>query len=1037
MPLSNSTPVLAGVGITKTGYTLAVDQSFTPTWTGLHKFNAGIGGDSNLTLQPTGDIVLDPTGNDVLPGTGYDVNLGSLAKKFLTLHAAELWVETLVAQNTIATIGGRILVGPTTTLTRDVGTGDTTIYVKHNQMTSGDRAYLEANGSVEFLAITSAPTEQPEGDYAYTVTRNLDGTGANQWYSGDACFNTGQAGSGFIDLYSLSSVKGASQPGPAIVGNVRNSATFNDWSEHWAIGNLNGLYGYVADIYGFAAGKYATGMPWISVDATNGLRINRGTTPTVLGQWDTSGVVTIGPTSDEHVRIDGTSVQIKDGATVYTDLTAGALTLGDTGNEHVVINASGIQLKDGASIYGVFAATTTIGPTASEHIAISGTSVQIKDGSTVYTDLTAGALLLGQVGSGQSNVYLTSGGVQLRTNTTVKVNLESDGDVFIGSNVSAAATTALAILSNDQTYNSEALGAGDLLLGDNSASKANILWDKSAGQLLFRGGQTTVLYVDTDGSMKAASGTVTINANGIQITPGMSAYLAIGNTPAQSGFIRIDNGQAIVARNNGNTGDVDIIKLTALDQIQIGPGGCLVTATAAIIANTLSLGSAYASSGLIRLPNGQGVAGRNSTNSADINIIAVNASDQIEIGGTLKVVGSGIVMTSGAGANKVLTSDANGVGTWQASSAGITQLTNDVTAGPGSGSQAATIAVGAVTLAKMANLAANSIIGNNTGGSATPLALSASQVKSLLAIASGDVSGLGTLATGYTASYVALGSNPAASGYLRVGMGQWMAGRNATNTADLNMFAINGDDQIEVGTAMKPTAAIVSTSTIQCTTITATTGKAANTVLKGDANGLGAWGQIVADEITDATITSAKFAAGAAYKKLSETTADGTTGTVTFWGINSSYRHLLVTVHGRSSNASTSVELRLRLGNGSVDTGSNYNDQVIIAVGAATPTLAEAQGATYIRVGNLPGSSATASMAGSAEAKILDYAGTTFFKNVIGQNANFTGTTASTGQYAAGGGIWKSTSAVDYVSVLLSAGNFVSGSKITLYGIPA
>jgi hypothetical protein len=52
------------------------------------------------------------------------------------------------------------------------------------------------------------------------------------------------------------------------------------------------------------------------------------------------------------------------------------------------------------------------------------------------------------------------------------------------------------------------------------------------------------------------------------------------------------------------------------------------------------------------------------------------------------------------------------------------------------------IANAAITLAKMANLAANSILGNNTGAGATPLALTAAQVKTLLAIAQADVAGL-------------------------------------------------------------------------------------------------------------------------------------------------------------------------------------------------------------------------------------------------------------------------------------------------------
>lgn len=82
--------------------------------------------------------------------------------------------------------------------------------------------------------------------------------------------------------------------------------------------------------------------------------------------------------------------------------------------------------------------------------------------------------------------------------------------------------------------------------------------------------------------------------------------------------------------------------------------------------------------------------------------------------------------------------------------AGITQLNTDVTAGPGSGNVAATIAAGAVTLAKMANLAANSIIGNNTASPATPVALSVANTNSLL--------GLSNVLTGLSSDVTATAS---------------------------------------------------------------------------------------------------------------------------------------------------------------------------------------------------------------------------------------------------------------------------------------
>jgi hypothetical protein len=116
------------------------------------------------------------------------------------------------------------------------------------------------------------------GPFTYLVIRNLDGTGANDWYAGDAIFNTGYTGDGFMDLYSLRGMRAATEYGPTIVGNVRASSTYNDWGPRFAIGNMNGLYGYSTDLYGAAFGQYASDKANVTIDETNGFRLRSYTT---------------------------------------------------------------------------------------------------------------------------------------------------------------------------------------------------------------------------------------------------------------------------------------------------------------------------------------------------------------------------------------------------------------------------------------------------------------------------------------------------------------------------------------------------------------------------------------------------------------------------------------------------------------------------------------------------------------------------------------------------------------------------------------
>lgn len=117
----------------------------------------------------------------------------------------------------------------------------------------------------------------------------------------------------------------------------------------------------------------------------------------------------------------------------------------------------------------------------------------------------------------------------------------------------------------------------------------------------------------------------------------------------------------------------------------------------------------------------------------------------------------GTALTSLGTANQLLRVNAAGTAleyftpSFLTSNQSITfSATGDVTgsaSGATSISPSLTIGNSVITLAKMANVPANSIIGNNTGSFNAPLYLSTSQVKSMLALSTSDVSGLGTLAS--------------------------------------------------------------------------------------------------------------------------------------------------------------------------------------------------------------------------------------------------------------------------------------------------
>jgi Putative phage tail protein len=383
------------------------------------------------------------------PDATFLYDLGKDNVRWRALYAAELRVQTLVAQKTITTIGGRILIGPTTKLTTALTNVATTIFVEDNQIVSGDRIYMEsAPGGVqqiEFMAVTSAASGT--GPYSYTVTRDLDATGANTWGVGDAVFNTGHAPaagdtSGFIDIYSVRGTKASTELGPTIVGNVRNSATFNDWSPRWAIGNLNGLYGYATNTYGVAMGV-PTGA-WVKIDPTNGVRIGFNATTNI--QLDAAGNATfVGAITAASGTIGGWnigSVTLSSGGIVLTasgtpssnKIYVGTGNYGNTNTAFYVDGGGSFSLKNLLTWNG------TILTIVASDVVLDNTGIRIPQGSGSGYVFTLSGTSRGGLYSSSASVWMETRGFVHNASVTCNGGFGTSSIVLSASSIQLGAS---------------------------------------------------------------------------------------------------------------------------------------------------------------------------------------------------------------------------------------------------------------------------------------------------------------------------------------------------------------------------------------------------------------------------------------------------------------------------------------------------------------------------------------------------------------------------------------------------------------------
>ena len=178
----------------------------------------------------------------------------------------------------------------------------------------------------------------------------------------------------------------------------------------------------------------------------------------------------------------------------------------------------------------------------------------------------------------------------------------------------------------------------------------------------------------------------------------------------------------------------------------------------------------------------------------------------------------------------------------------------------------------------------------------------------------------------------------------------------------------------------------------------------------------------------DATLNrySDMLAGNAAYspssfESIASATGTGSSGTITFNSIPSTYKHLQIRM---ASQVSTTNNTELRFNSDLTDT--NYTYHYLRGTGAAV------SGTGYSGIALQLFNSGTSSITAVSIVDVIDYASTTKNKTVKGITAREFNTTS--GLIDLNSSLWLSTAAVTSIS-LISNQNYTTTSTFALYGI--
>jgi len=162
------------------------------------------------------------------------------------------------------------------------------------------------------------------------------------------------------------------------------------------------------------------------------------------------------------------------------------------------------------------------------------------------------------------------------------------------------------------------------------------------------------------------------------------------------------------------------------------------------------------------------------------------------------------------------------------------------------------------------------------------------------------------------------------------------------------------------------------------------------------------------------------------YEPIATTTLGSAAATTTFSSISSAYTDLIVIINAK---ASTVTNTYMQVGNGSVDTGSNYSRTGLTGNGSAASSYRGSSQTLFYCDNNSAPDASNFNYVNTIH--LMNYSNTTTYKTFLNRanNAGY-GVEAQVG-------LWRSTSAINTILLGVASGTWAVGTTFTLYGIKA